>query len=650
MGSGYTGKILTVDLTRGEIQRHTLPDTIYRRWLSGMGLAAGYLYGRIPAGADPLGPENILGFVCGILTGTGSLFTGRWMVVGKSPLTGGWGDANCGGNFAPAIKQCGLDAIFFSGTSPRPVYLLADGQNAELRDAGAIWGRDSIATESWLAREHGGRRAPRIACIGPAGERRSLMAGVVNDGGRLAARSGLGAVMGAKRLKAVVLTGSRRIAVQDRETMRALSQGVNAVVRGLPPFVPGNVAASMGRLIRALPAQMETDGRLYQMILQKWGTVGMNQMSIEMGDSPIQNWKGTHEDFGPSKSAAIDPDVFTRPVVSKYFCYSCPLGCGALVAGESDGLLHHRPEYETVLALGALCLNSDAASILRMNERLNRAGMDSISAGATLAFAMECYENGLLTRSDTDGLELTWGNSTAMEALLERMIRREGIGDLLADGTRLAAERIGRDSARFAMHAGGQELPMHDGRFDPGFALHYSVEPTPGRHTIGSLLYYEMFQLWRKDDRLPDPSFLYLKSRKYEDDRQKAHMAAACSRFVNVLNAAGACLFGAFLGVHRLPVFEWLNAATGWNRSAQDYLECGSRIQTARQAFNLRHGIDPRRNRAADRALGRPPQTRGANAGRQVPIEGLMQHYWQAFGWDPETGRPDPATLQQLDL
>ena len=563
VGFGYTGKILIVDLTRGEVHTEPVPDVIYRRWLSGMGLAAWYLNRHVPAGADPLGPENILGFVSGILTGTGSLFTGRWTVVGKSPLTGGWGDANCGGNFAPAIKQCGVDAIFFKGISPQPVYLFADGNRAELQDAGAIWGRDSFATESWLVQRHGGKRLPRVACIGPAGERRSLIAGVVNDGGRLAARSGLGAVMGAKRLKAVVLAGSRRIPVHDREKVRDLSLRVNDLVRDLPPFVSGKVAAAMGRLMRALPAQMETDGILYQKILQKWGTVGMNQMSIEMGDSPIQNWKGSQEDFGPERSAAIDPDVFTRPVVSKYFCYSCPLGCGALVAGREDGTWRHRPEYETVLALGAFCLNSDAPSIFRMNERLNRAGMDSISAGATIAFAMECYENGILTGADTDGLELTWGNSAAMEALLERMIRREGIGDILADGTRLAAQRIGRGSDRLAMHAGGQELPMHDGRFDPGFALHYSVEPTPGRHTIGSLLYYEMFQLWRRNDALPDPSLFYLKSSKYGDDRQKAAMAAACSRFVNVLNGAGACLFGAFLGVHRLPLFEWLNAASG---------------------------------------------------------------------------------------
>jgi aldehyde:ferredoxin oxidoreductase len=650
MGLGYMGKILVVDLTTGRIHSESVPDSVYDQFLSGAGLAAWYLYRQIPPGADPLGPENVLGFVSGTLTGTGSLFTGRWMVVGKSPLTGCWGEANCGGTLAPAIKQCGYDAIFFSGISPRPVYLFADGNTAELRDAADLWGLDTVATENRLVRAHAGKKRPRIACIGPAGERLALIAGVVNDGGRLAARAGLGAVMGAKRLKAVALAGSQRVKVGDRETVLRLSREVSAIVQSHPPFVSGKVAAYMGRLMRALPAQMETDGLLFKMILHKWGTVGMNQMSIEMGDAPVRNWGGTHSDFDLEKSAAVSPDVFTRPVVAKYFCYSCPLGCGALIEGAADAPKSHRPEYETATALGALCINSDAASIFHMNEMLNRAGMDSISAGATIAFAMECYQNGLITRADTDGIDLTWGNSDAMVALLDKMIRREGIGDLLADGSRMAARRIGRSSDRFAMHAGGQDLPMHDSRFDPGFALHYAVEPAPGRHTVGSLLYYEMFQLWRRIQGLPDPSRLYLKGSKYHAYPEKARMGVACSQFVNLLNAAGACLFGAFLGVHRLPIFQWLDAVCGRVRTPAAYLEIGARIQTVCQAFNFRQGIEAQALRVSDRALGRPPQSSGANTGRTVPIEALVADYFEQSGWDRQTGRPPEAALRELGL
>lgn len=650
MELGCTGKILVVDLTTGRIRVETVADAVYEKFLSGLGLGAWYLYHNIPPHADPLGPENVLGFVAGYLTGSGSLFAGRWLVMGKSPLTGCWGEANAGGAFAPAIKQCGYDAIFFSGASPGPVYLFADGNRTELRDAAALWGLDAVATEARIGEMHGGRKRPRIACIGPAGERQSLIAGVVHDGGRLAARAGLGAVMGAKRLKAVVLAGSRPVKVHDRQEVLRLSREVSATVQHQPPFVSGKAAAYLGRLMRALPTQMETDGLLYKMILRKWGTVGMNQMSIEMGDAPVKNWRGSHVDYDMDTSSALAPEVFTRPVVAKYFCYACPLGCGALMEGAPGAPPGHRPEYETAMALGPLCMNADAESIFRMNEMLNRAGMDSISAGATIAFAMECYEHGLITRADTDGLELSWGDSAAMVALLDKMIRREGIGDLLADGSRMAARRIGAASEPFAVHAGGQDLPMHDGRFDPGFALHYAVEPAPGRHTVGSLLYYEMFQLWRQIEGLPDPSRFYLKRSKYDADVEKARMAAACSQFVNLVNAAGLCLFGAFLGVHRLPVFQWLDAVSGRPRSPADHLRIGANIQTLRQAFNLRQGIDPLAIRVSDRALGRPPQSRGANKGRSVAVEKLAQEYFQQFGWDRRTGRPGPSALEKIGL
>jgi len=286
-------------------------------------------------------------------------------------------------------------------------------------------------------------------------------------------------------------------------------------------------------------------------------------------------------------------------------------------------------------------MNNDLDSIFVMNEMLNRAGMDTISAGGTLAFAMECWEKGLLTARDTDGIDLTWGNSTGLIDLLKKMIQREkGIGDLLADGAREAARRIGRGAMAYAVHAGGQEIPMHDGRFDPGFALHYSVEPTPGRHTIGSQLYYEMFQLWKRVKGLPDVNFLYFKDSKYDFDEEKARAAAACSCFINVLNGAGGCLFGAFLGVHRLPVFEWLNAATGWSYTPEQYMETGKRIQTLRQAFNVKHGVEPSANVMSDRALGRPPLKEGANAGRTIEIEKMVRGYWRQFGWDERTGHP----------
>ncbi len=649
MDTPYMGRILWVDLTRGTLQEERLPAAFYARQLSGLGLAVGKLLDRIPPGADPLGPDNILGFVSGLLTGCGSLFTGRWMVAGKSPLTGGWGDANCGGNFAPAIKRCGYDGIFFSGVSPGPVYLRVEHGRAALCDAKELWGQDTLTSECLLAERHGGSGA-RVACIGPAGEKRSHIAGVANDRGRMAARAGLGAVMGAKRLKAVVLTGARRIRAHAPDAVKALSRDLIDILRFDPPFMNGMLMAYTGTLMRMLPVQMAMDGMLYKLMLDKYGTASMNQLMVEIGDTPIKNWKGSNEDFDRERSARLSPEVFAQPVVAKYHCHACPLGCGGIMAESSSYPGGHKPEYETVMSLGGLLLNDDAASIFRLNDMFNRAGMDTISAGATIAFAMECYEQGLLSRADLDGLDLTWGNSRAIVDLAAKMIAREGVGDLLADGVKRAAVKIGRGASAMAMHAGGQELGMHDGRYDPGFALHYSAEPTPGRHTIGSQMYYEMFRLWEKIDTLPDVALFYTKGRKYEWSSERAASAAACSRFMNVLNASGACLFGALLGLDRLPLFEWLNAATGWARDPADYMEIGDRIQTMKQLFNIKQGVDPRTFKASARTLGHPPPTAGANEGRQVDIEKMRRDYWRELGWNAETGRPEPDKLKRLGL
>lgn len=313
----------------------------------------------------------------------------------------------------------------------------------------------------------------------------------------------------------------------------------------------------------------------------------------------------------------------------------------------------HKPEYETVQAWGGLLLNEDLESIFAINEKLNRAGMDSISAGGTVAFAIECAENRLLNEQDLDGLDLRWGNSRAIMELVERMIARRGIGDLLADGSRVAAARLGKGAEKFAVHAGGQELPMHDGRNDPGFALHATVEPMPGRHTNGSQLYYEMFQLWTRVPGLPRAKPLYWKSAKYQtggkQGRDMATAAVACSRFSQVLNGTGLCLFGAFIGVQRVPIFEWLNAATGWKETPQGYMLIGARIQALKQLFNARQGI-PARHAINARALGIPPQARGANRDRALDIDAMVRAYWLASGWDPETGLPSAETIAELGL
>ncbi len=647
MRKGYMGKIMLVDLSAGTIETEPVSHTVYESFLSGMGLAAHILFHRIPADADPLGPDNMLGFVSGLLTGTGSLFTGRWMVTGKSPLTRGWGEANCGGRFSPAIKRCGVDGIFFKGISPSPVYLYVDDTTAELRDASAVWGKDAVETENALIQTHDNPNT-RVACIGPAGEKQSLISGVSTDKGRMAARSGLGAVMGSKRLKALVLAGTKRIVPHNPDEIKRLSRICNKWVRFQPPFLPGILTAPLGALMRIMPWAVTQDGLLYKMLLRKWGTVSMNQMSVEMGDAPIKNWNGSSADWGFFKSSTSNPDRIREKETMKYHCYSCPLGCGGICKTTGKYTETHKPEYETVLSLGGFVMNSDMETIFYLNERLNRAGMDSISAGHAVAFAMECFEKKIITRADTDGVGLKWGDPDAVTYLIEKMIAREGIGDILADGVKLAAQRIGNGAEKLALDAGGQEPAMHDSRNDPGFALHYSADPAPGRHTNGAWLYYEMYQLWKTVKKIPRLGPIFMKHSKYKSDRNHARKGKANSEFMNVMNGSGVCLFGGFLGAKRIRIFDWLNAATGWHLTPNQYMEIGTDIQHLKQAFNIRHGILPKENRVHDRLLGMPAQTKGANRGRSVDIDALMSEYWQEFGWDKDTGFPSKSTTDRV--
>ena len=650
MSKAYMGKILMVDLSSKTMTEETIPDSVYQQYLSGMGLGAYILYNRIPAGADPLGPDNILGFCSGLLTGTGSLFSGRWTLVGKSPLTGGWGDANCGGTFSPAIKHCGYDAIFFKGISPNPVYLYVKNGKTFLKDASDLWGMDAVETEEKLKKQYGERAG--VAVIGPAGEKVSLISGVCTDKGRIAARSGLGAVMGVKKLKAVVLDGVQRIQAQDPKAMKSLSQKCIKWTNFPMPLglLPGVGLALMGTFMGATPVMFAQDGLLYKTILRTWGTGGMNQMSIEMGDSPLKNWEGSSRDFHLGKSKTVNPDIIKKAEIVKYHCYSCPLGCGGICATKGKYSHTHKPEYESILALGGLCMNEDLDSLFYLNELLNRAGMDTISAGATVAFAIECYEKGILTKEDTDGLELKWGNTEAIVALIRKMVDREGIGDILADGSKVAAAKIGRGAEECTVHAGGQEPAMHDGRGDPGFNVHYSVEPTPGRHTIGAHLYYEMFQIWKRVKGLPKPNLLYMKGSKYKINKEKAQASAACSKFMSMGNGAGMCMFGLFIGAKRIPTFDWLNAATGWTFTPEEYMTIGERIQTIKQNFNIRHGIEPRKNFISSRAQGKIPQKKGPNKGRFVDVEKLAADYWEQFGWDRTNGKPKEETLKKLGI
>jgi aldehyde:ferredoxin oxidoreductase len=587
MAGGYMGKILFVNLSTRKIKVETPKESLYRDFIGGYGIAARILYDRMKPKADPLGPDNILGLVTGPFTGTPIPSGARYAAVAKSPLTGGWGDANSGGYFGPYLKFAGFDAVFFTGISKKPVYLLIDEGKAELKDAGYLWGKDAYETEETLMAEYG--KQCRVACIGPAGEKLSLISAIMTDKGSAAGRSGLGAVMGSKKLKAVVARGTMPVPVANKEAAERLRKE--------------HVKSLM------TPGPMNLEG------LHKYGTSALTAMSAHSGDTPVRNWGGI---------GIIDlPDIegLKNTVLETYVaklggCWHCPVACKAVLkegTGEYKYLAGvRRPEYETQGSFGANCGNSNTESINMANDICNRYGLDTISAGSTMAFAIECYENGIITKKDTGGIELTWGNHHALVAMTEKMAKREGIGDKLADGVKVAAEKIGKGAKKFAVHIGGQELGMHDPKLS-GFGnspyARYQMDATPGRHTAGF-----------------GPS----------------------SFGGHVVNASGLCLIGFGFGAGPAKLVDFLNAVTGSNYTLDEVLRAGERIAVMRHLFNLREGVVEIKWYAHPRTYGDPPQKEGPLAG--VTIDTKAQNYWNlgALDWDMETTKPSKQKLIDL--
>ena len=375
MSKGIYNKILWIDLSHDSFEEKELSDEILRQYIGGYGLAAKLIYDNMPAKADPLGPEAIMGFFPGLLTDTGAPFSGRFMIAGKSPLTGGWGDSNCGGYFGPEIKKCGYDAILIKGIASSPKYItIIDGQK-QILDALDLWGLDCIQTEEKLKEKHG---RGQLASIGQSGEKISLISGIVNDKGRIAARSGLGAVMGSKKLKAIMLKGNQKVDLTDRDALLNLTRNYNESLKGNGVFLG----------------------------LKTYGTTIATKLFSIAGDTPIKNWSGTvPEDFSIEKLDKISGTEILKYKQKSYGCSSCPIQCGAICKVPEIGIEEtHRPEYETCGAFGTMLLNDDLMSLFTINDLCNRAGIDTISTGGTVAFAIECYENGIHTKDEIYGL------------------------------------------------------------------------------------------------------------------------------------------------------------------------------------------------------------------------------------------------------
>jgi aldehyde:ferredoxin oxidoreductase len=619
MLGGYAGKVLFVDLGKGSIVEEALPERTCREFIGGYGLGIRTLYERMKPRVDPLSADNMLGFVTGVLTATSVPGSGRYGVVTKSPLTGAWNESNAGGTFGPALKTAGFDAIFFSGISPRPVYLLVKDGKAELRDASGIWGKDTYETEDMLHKEIGDPKV-KIASIGPSGEAKSLLAGIVNEKGRTAARGGAGAVMGSKRLKAMAIRGGvKRIAVVHRDKLKEIEERYLSVIKA-SEFAKGLTAAGTGSALSFL---------------------------VSIGDSPVKNWRLSGTPSMPTVTN-LDSSNMNKYKKSSYACQACPIRCGAIIE-QKDGPFAipgemHRPEYESLAALGNLLVNDNLESVIKANDICNRYGIDTISTGTAIAYAMECYENGLISKSDTDGLDLNWGNASAIVALTEKIAKRDGFGAVLADGLAKAAERIGKGSEKYAMAVRGKGIAFHDPRMSPAGGTAFIADANPAHHMNSQIT-------GTLENGAPvgsDPALQAPKMNPFADFDKKGPMYAIGFAYHQLLDDAGMC---ALYTVNTPPpeLAELIAQVTGWDFGWEEALRAGRRVLTLRQAFNAREGLTPEQIDLPKR-IKEEPIASGAAPLPKIDFQALREGYFAAMGWDAKTGVPFKKTLVDLGL
>ena len=587
---GYMGKLLFVNLSAGTTEVRDLDEQDARNFLGGYGLGAKILYDEMPAKADPLGEDSVIGFVTGAVNGTGVLYGGRFMVVNKSPVTGGWNDANCGGDFGPALKKAGYDAVFVKGIAKKPVYIFIDDGKVEILDAGDLWGKRVLDFEAAIEEKYG--KKAKSALIGPAGENLSLISAVMNAGHRAAGRGGCGAVMGSKKLKAIVARGDQEVPIFDKEALNANNKAVLDNMKG-----PGAGFAGM---------------------FGNFGTGAGFVGSTQSGDSGVKNWGGAGVvDYPADVATPLGSQGIDNTKTGKYNCANCPLGCGAFhdYPSERWDLKHSpRPEYETMGSFGSLLLNKDVESVFQANNLCNDYGLDTISAGSTVAWAMECYENGVLSADELDGIKLNWGNGDAIVAITEKIGKGEGCGKILMLGTQAAADKFGKGH-EYLVVASGIEEPQHDSRLGYGLMRVYQYDPTPGRHVKGGMGMFVTHTAGHNVD---------YRGTGYAD----LNGASNCE----ITNSSGFCLFGANgpMGIVKMQV----EAVTGFKYSAPEWLALGLRIFNMRHAFNLREGLRRKDFTVSERMYKTNPPHEGPIAGNHVNNELLADNFFNAMGWD----------------
>jgi aldehyde:ferredoxin oxidoreductase len=609
--NGYAGQILRVDLSKGKTAKTPLAEDIAKAYIGGRGIGARIVYDEVEPKIGAFDPDNRLVFMTGPLTGTTVPTSGRFEVCAKSPASGAWGDANSGGYFGPELKWAGFDGIVFQGKAPRPTYLWVHDGEAELKSADHLWGKDAFETEDILQKDLADKKV-RTACCGPAGEKLVRYAAVMNDKHRAAGRCGLGAVMGSKNLKAIAARGTHKPPLADEEGLRKQSLEAIKMIKDSP------ITPALGA----------------------YGSSGGLIMLVNIGDTPIKNWsKGEFANAQKISGGALAETYLTR----KYACYNCPIACGRWVKVKEEPYACEGcgPEYETCASLGTNCLNENLAALCKANDLCNRFGLDTISAGSVIAFAMECYEKGLITKKDCGGTELKWADSDATIEMIKKIAYRKDIGDVLAEGVRRAAKKIAKGSEDFAVQIKGLEAAMHDPRYNKSLAITYAVGATGGRHTEGQSP--EMGQ-----SPVPDVPVLSESWDATSEDR-KATLSVAAIDFNMIVDVLGICVYATSTGFSAGQLVSLLNAATGWRTTAEDLMKLGERIANVTRAFNIRHGLTAKDDVLPKRLM--QPQTEGGNQGQSIQsLPSLIKEYYSLRKWDPSTGKPTKQKLLDLGL
>jgi aldehyde:ferredoxin oxidoreductase len=611
---GYTGKVLRINLTDQTAETEDLPQDVAKDFIGGAGFGIKYLFDEVPAGADALGPENKLIFSSGPFSGTTIPCASRMAVTGKSPLTGAVGMATTGGQFPVELKFAGYDALIVEGKAEKPTYVSIKKGDVKFRSAKKVWGLKTTDTQQIIKNEIKDQNV-RIACIGPAGENLCKTACIINEL-RAAGRKGLGAVMGSKNLKAIAIRGTRKVDIADKEKYKK----------------------ARGEMTKA----MKESHVLYPEF-SKHGTPMVVDHTCEIGIFPAKNFSATGS-FAPSDKIGVEVQV-TRDTGSEN-CYGCPVGCSQYKMAKTEpytGILAEGPEYETFFSFGGETGVDNIDAIIAADRLADELGLDTISAGVSIGFAMECYEKGILSKEDTGGLELNFGNDEAMMTLLRLMAFREGIGDLLADGTRVAAEKIGKGSDKYAMHVKGLELPAYDVRGLKAHGLNYATSYTGADHNRG-YAFQEVFGI-------PIP---------HEVDRFAVEGKGKLTKWNQDLRSAccDAPTMCAFLLDMALPAIAAQNTAnlmeavTGLQYAPEEIQKVGERMNNLARAFNAREGFTRNDDTLPERLMTEPLKA-GASKGQLISPDDLNQmldEYYTDRGWDLKTGAPSREKLKELGL